>query len=157
MPLRSALALAVIFVALALAGCAGPPAPPPAPTPGPISTAPPAPLPRPVDGDNLAACAAGSCVVRVKASSVIPLNPQLNVLNIRVEAITPTQVNFAMDVGPGNFHSYGCPLSLTNGTATTPGLLKTQCYSGGKLICDKVSMGVVAIGQDVAIIRLIPL
>lgn len=159
MPFRSALALAALFVALAVAGCTGaPPAPPPLPTPGPISTAPPAPLPRAADGDNLAACAQGACVVRVRGSSAIPLDPRFNVLNIRVEAINPSQVSFAMDLGPAadHFNSFGCPLSLTNTTATTPGLLRTQCYSGGKVICDKISLGVVAISGDTAIIRLVP-
>lgn len=157
MPLRSALALAVLFVALTIAGCAGPPPPPPPlPTPGPISTAPPAPLPRAADGDNLAACAHGSCVVRVKASSAIPLDAQLNVLNIRVEAINPNQISFAMDVEPGHFEAWGCSLAVTNGTATTPGLLRTQCNLGGKVIFEKMAMGVVAIGQADAVVRLIP-
>lgn len=155
MPLRSALALAVLFVVLAVAGCAGPPPPPPPPAPGPISTAPPAPLPRAADGDNLAACAHGSCVVRVKASSVIPLDPQLNVLNIRVEAINPNQISLAADVAPGRFQGWGCSLSVTDGTATAPGELRTQCTIGGKVVFDKMSMGVVAIDQNVAIIRLI--
>lgn len=157
MPLRSALAPAVLFVALTVAGCTGPPPPsPPLPTPGPISTAPPAPLPRAADEDNLSACADGSCVVRVKASSAIPLDPRLNVLNIRVEEINPARISFAMDVAPGNFEAWGCSLAVTNGTATTPGLLRTQCNLGGKVIFEKMAMGVVAIDQNVAIIRLIP-
>jgi hypothetical protein len=158
MPLRSALALAVLFVVLGVASCAGPPPPPPPPpAPGPISTAPPAPLPRAADGDNLAACAGGSCVVRIKASSVIPLNPQLTALNIRVEEITPDQVNFAIDTTSINIHAWGCSLSLTNSTPPAPALLRTHCPSGGKVIFDKMAMGVVAISQDVAIIRVIPL
>lgn len=157
MPLRSALAHAVFFVVMTVAGCAGPPPPPPPLTPGPISTSPPAPLPQATDGDNLAACTHGSCVVRVKTSSVIPLDSQLGVLNIRVEAIDPHRVSLATDLGPGHIESYGCSLSVTNATVTTtaPGSARTICAAGGKVIFDKMAMGVVAIAQDTAVLRLI--
>lgn len=159
MPARAvSLVVAIGCVLLGLSGCAGmrnEPAPPPPPEP--VSIPPLAPLPAAADGTNLAACTGGSCEVKAPGAVTIPLDARFGLADVRVLSIGPDNVRLSASApGGGSVRSTRCSVNIQTATAAAPGLVTGDCRTGGRMTFEKVSIGVATIGQDGAILRVVP-
>lgn len=153
--------LACGLLLVATAACAEPvppppPAPEPVPVPGPVFTPPSAPLPPAEDGNNVSACADGSCEIQISLPAEVPLDPRFDVRGLRVESIAPERVAIRAELaGGGEVATASCTQRTADATASTPASVTAECEPGGTLTLPRVSVGVAVIRGDAAIIRVL--
>lgn len=100
------------------AGCGG--EAPPAEVPTPAVTSSSSAAPTAADGSDYAACADGTCEVRVRGPVDIPLTGQGGLHRISVDAVTADGLGFATDSGATGTLTPGCVLTLyENGSGSS--------------------------------------
>lgn len=148
-----ALVTGLLAAGLLAAGCAAdpPPAPPPPPPPvaaGPLAAA---------DGQNVGTCLDGDCEVRVTGPVVLPVGAEFEVTNLRVEALEADRVRLAGEFPGGSVQGDNCSVAARSGSnGSRRSSLQARCSAGGQLTLEKITISVMAIGRDSAVLRIAP-
>jgi hypothetical protein len=152
-------------IGLGAVGCAAPQVAPPSPAPAPASAAAPtspavvtptvaspAPLPPAADGDDLSACADGTCEVRVVAGSVVPL-PRRSGITARVAAVDASEVALSGTSRGGDYECQRCEMSVNFDAENS---FDVKLSAGGDLRMGGVVVEAVALDTDAAVLRVRP-
>lgn len=110
-------------------------------------------LPVATDGTDLGACADGTCAVLVDKPVLIPLDPQFQFNNLRIESIAADAVTIMADyVGTVEFI---CPDDKCR-TVERPGGFRSTLTLGSRLYNSVVSIQVAAVNEGTAVVRVKP-
>ncbi|MGH3768717.1 MAG: hypothetical protein ACRDS0_21695 [Pseudonocardiaceae bacterium] len=110
-------------------------------------------LPAATDGADLGACADGTCAVLVDKPVLIPLDPQFQFNNLRIESITADAVTITADfVGE---YQYICPDSKCS-FVERPGGFRSTLTRGSRLDNSAVTIQVAAVNDGTAVLRIKP-
>ncbi len=117
-------------------------------------------VPVAADGTDLAACADGSCEVRVDRPVRIPLGRQFMVADLHVVSIGKTAATLKAVATPGgsSFSCAGdrCSVSVKYPTSDQPGMATATVSVGGHFIANGIGVTVVAVAKGFTILRLAP-
>lgn len=176
---RPSASVAVLALALLLAGCGSAPdsgkdgeppttpatsappstTPPPTapPSTAPPSTAPPSTPPTAADGTRYSACADGTCEVRVSAEASVPVPDRFGLGPLTVTAISGGTVMLFAPLTQSDFSSDGgCEASFTGPGADSSAYAQMTCGRGAKAVVNQMRLQVVDVRDGAAILRIRP-
>lgn len=126
------------------------------PAPPPPASAPAAASLLAADGQNVGACADGTCEVRVTGPVTVPLRAGSPVSNLRVESIDTAGVHLAPSFSGRSMSGHDCSVNGSSGPGTGASPFAGRCGPGGGLTFDKLTISVVAMEGDAAVLRIAP-
>jgi hypothetical protein len=154
---------AITAVLITLTGCVSrtgePVAEPPArsvTTTSTTTSTPPPPPTTAADGGNLAACADGTCEVRVGGQATIPVNPALGVNTVMVMSVTGDEVSATVTFSSGSLvvDCTGDPRCGTSVVGSTPPAAFLTGHRGAVITVNQLVIEVAAVADGAAILRL---
>lgn len=127
------------------------PSPSPAPSPPPPTA--------PADGGNLAACADGTCEVRVTGQARIPLSPALGVSGVMITSLTGDEVSATATMVGSSFlvECTGDERCETSVVGTTPPAVFLTGHPGALITLNQTVVEVAGVADGAAILRFRPL
>ncbi|HZZ46212.1 MAG TPA: hypothetical protein VFE65_04955 [Pseudonocardia sp.] len=128
-----------------LAGCGDEPTPPGEPPAAPGASTPGSPAPT---GDP-AACAEGTCDLRVTGPVQIPLQPRFDITELRVKSVHDDSVSLVATFAPGTSAQAistggSCSTEMESGSDDESSHLKAKCDTGTRLRLPNISIDLVS-------------
>jgi hypothetical protein len=128
------------------------PSPTPTPTPTPSPT-----LPFPDDGEDVQACADGTCEIRVAKSDMMPLPKGWGIGRLEVIAVNAEAVQMVGTLTASDFSSNGlCGATFVGPSANGPGQAILNCHVGEKPVINKMELEVLGILDGKAVLSVRP-
>jgi hypothetical protein len=124
----------------------------PSPTPTPSPT-----LPVPADGEDVQACADGTCEIQVAKSDLIPLPEGWGLGPLEVIAVNAEAVQMVATFTVSDFSSNGlCGATFIGPSANGPGQAILNCRAGEKPVINTMELEVLGILDDKAVLSVRP-
>ncbi|MDT0380082.1 hypothetical protein RM572_15070 [Streptomyces sp. DSM 42041] len=115
------------------------------------------PLPAAADGEDLRACADGSCEVEVSGPATVPLPDRFGLGTLRVTSVGDEDVRMLTTLTRSGFSSNGgCAATITGATADMPAHVRLTCPVGEEAVVNEMSLEVGGIRDGSTVLRIRP-